>query len=431
MIARSNALSALSFRLGLSLTLSALPAVAALAADPAATVPEGQTLTEELGSGFYSRINLLGYGIYNDLDDAQEASNVLGIPRSQAEFDFRPDFGLNFRRVELGIKPRLQYARTKTDIGGGERRSDTAHHWFINEAYVRLRVSDQFLAIASRENLQWGPSALLSASNPFNANNGKTNPNIEQPGLDFVRLVFIPSSAFTVSLINNYAAGRLGKETTYNVTSPTTSQNGESPLDLSAQKPFRKTYAAKVDYTGDGHYFSVLMSHKQQDQNRLGFFGGWNASDALLLYAEGSAAKRADQPANSESERQLLGGAAYTLESGATITGEYFHNKNGCTLRPVALCLGANAPEIRYPLLRRRYALLQYADTKIGGNTNVVARVTRNLDDKSSQLTVNLEYELGDHWQLYLVPTLSSGSDTTEFGSLPPRSAFFGASYTF
>ena len=75
--------------------------------------------------------------------------------------------------------------------------------------------------------------------------------------------------------------------------------------------------------------------------------------------------------------------------------------------------------------------MLQFVDTKMLGNTNVLLRTIRNLDDRSWQASLNLEYELGEHWQLYLTPTLSSGGIGSEFGTLPRHAVFFGGSYTF
>ncbi len=398
----------------------ALPAQAAT--DTTETQADSATFGQELRSGFDSRINILGFGIAQSVKDDSRLNpeNVLQIPRRQAELDFRPDFNLHLRQFEFGLKPRFKYARSEVDFGAGASSTDTTHHFFINEGFVRYRVTDTLLANYGRENLQWGPSSLLSPSNPFNANNGKNNPYLELGGTDYARLVAIPNSALTVSLIANTRAGRL-------------EQNPfQSPAFQDA--PFQKNYAAKLDYTGDGHYFSVIASHRQQDRNRLGFFGGWNASDALLLYTEGSAAKKAnDAPPNTKNDYQVLVGGAYTLEVGPTITLEYFHNNNGCVLTRIDQCLAQQtvALDPRHPLLRRRYAMLQYVDTKIGGNMNLVVRLVRNIDDSSNQIIANLEYELGQHWQLYFVPTLYKGGRDSEFGSLLRRSAFLGASYTF
>jgi hypothetical protein len=83
------------------------------------------------------------------------------------------------------------------------------------------------------------------------------------------------------------------------------------------------------------------------------------------------------------------------------------------------------------PLARRRYAMLQFLDTKIAGKLNLTARFIRNLDDDSSQFVVNAEYELGNHWQILVVPAHYRGTANSEFGSLLHRSLFVGASYTY
>jgi len=255
-----------------------------------------------------------------------------------------------------------------------------------------------------------GAFRLLSPSNPFNANNGKNNPNLEQPGMDYARAVYVASPAITVSLIDNTGKGRL------------------DPLNR-----YRKTRAVKVDYTGDRTFFSLIGSKANGEAERIGGFAGWNVSDALLLHAEGSAGRKSDGTVTDRRDRQLLAGAAYTLESGPTLTAEYFINKDGCADAPIQVCLqrrGALLDPV-LPLTRRRYAMLQYLDTKIAGKLNLTARFIRNLDDNSSQFVVNLEYELGNHWQLYAVPSHYRGAADSEFGSLLHKSLFVGASYTY
>lgn len=394
----------------------------------------------------YSRINLFGFGVYNDLSQPQRDLNLLAIPRHQEQFELRPDFSLSWRALDLGIKPRLVWMHSATEAGvfGVYDRTDSAHHGFINEAYARYRLADKLTLVAARENLQWGPAALLSASNPFNPNNGKGNPNVELPGMDYLRVVAVPGPAWTLSLIANTGTGRFGKDEAFG---PTTNTGvlgvaasiiglASRAIDVVTGKPlpadqFQKTYAAKLDYTGEGWYASAIASHREHDASRFGAFGGWNASEALLVYAEGSVAGAAPGSRDQPRDSRLLAGGSYTLESGQTITAEYFHNNLGCLRVPVLLCADTARVQPQLPLLRRRYALLQLVDTKMRGNINLVARAIRDIDDGSSQATVNIEYELGEHWQLYLTPTLSRGDVGTEFGTLPRRALFFGASYTF
>lgn len=373
-----------------------------------------ETLADELANGFYSRINLLGYDLYQDVEQSLlNPGNVLGIAHNEAELQFRPDFNLKWKKFEFDLKPRFQTSRASVAYTGPvartPRRDDRS---FVNEGTVRFLAGERLVLSYGRENLQWGPSALLSPSNPFNANNGRVNPNLELPGLDYARAVWVVSPALTASVIVNTGKGR-----------------------LDAGQRYRKASALKMDYTSDSAFFSVIASKADGERVRLGGFAGWNVSDALSVRAEVSAAGNGadDRLGTRRRDRQLLLGGSYTLESGPTLSAEFFWNNDGCADAPIQVCVllrGTLLDPVR-PLVRRRYAMLQLVKTEIAGKLNVYARATRNLDDHSSQLTVNLEYELGQHWQLYVIPTWYHGTRESEFGSLLNRSLFAGASYTF
>jgi hypothetical protein len=369
------------------------------------------TLADELRAGFYSRVNVFGFALYQQpADTLVNFVNVLSLPRSQEELDFRPDFNLKWRQVEFDLKPRAQWSRNRTyyvDVLQFDTHQDRA---YINEGSVRYRIGDRLIVSYGRENLQWGPSALLSPSNPFNASNGRNNPNLELPGLDYARAIYVVSTALTVSLIANTGRGRL------------------DPINH-----YRKASAAKIDYTADGHFVSLVLSHAQGEGNRAGAFAGWDVSDALSVHAEGSVGQRPEGASAGKHDRELLVGATYTFERGATVSAEYFQRGDGCTGLALQACLLLRASFVDpvRPLVRRRYAMLQYADTKIAGKLNVSLRAVRNLDDQSSQALLNLEYELGGHWQLYAIPTVYHGRRDSEFGSLLQKSLFVGAAYTF
>lgn len=363
-----------------------------------------------LSDGAYARINVLGYAQHQELGTTPlNPGNVAGIPRDQAALELRPDFNLKLQQFEFDLKPRFQRSASRIDNDDRQPVVVQQGSAFIHEGSVRARLGERLVLIYGRENLQWGPSALLSPSNPFNANNGRNNPNLEMAAMDYASAVMVASPALTISLISNTDKGR---------------------LDPAAR--FRKTTAAKIDYTGNGHFLSVIASRVPGEGRRIGGFAGWNVSDALSVHAEGSAA-RADAAAAGRRDRKMLVGAAYTLEAGPTLTAEYFLNNDGCDTGSIQLCVqqrGAVVDPLR-PLARRRYAMLQYVDTKIGGNLNLSMRLIRNIDDRSGQLVVNLEYELGQHWQLYAIPTLYQGTQDSEFGSLLHKAVFIGASYTF
>lgn len=376
------------------------------------TAQEAASFSDEVRNGFYSRINVLGFGQYQDIESSPlNPGNALGIARTQAALQFRPDFNLKLRQFEFDLKPRFDLGTDRVPQPGTETRHVNRQDLFINEGTVRFRPHDRLTLSYGRENLQWGPSALLSPSNPFNANNGRNNPYVELPGLDYGRAVWVASPALTVSLIANTGRGRLDPANRY-----------------------RKTQAAKVDYTGDSTFFSLIASKTEDGgTDRIGGFAGWNVSDAWSVHAEGSAGRKDDDSPAQERNRQLLVGTAYTLQAGPTLSVEYFFNKDGCDEAPIQVCLARRGALLdpAQPLVRRRYAMLQYLDTRIGGKFNLSARLIRNLDDSSTQFVLNAEYELGEHWALYLVPTWYKGDNDSEFGSLLRRSLFAGASYTF
>lgn len=364
---------------------------------------------QEIADGFYALITVVGFGTLNEVvdDSTLNWDNRLDIPRYQAVADFRPDFFLTFRRLELGVKPRANQTWQRWGEGRRDGQSDMDDDFFVNEWLARLRLHNTLFMSYGRENLQWGPSYLLSPSNPFNQNNGRNEPNLEVPGLDYGRLVFLPSSGWTISGIANTSEGK-------------------------ANIPnFEKTYAIKLDYTGQEKYVSVIPSYMEGDEEyRLGLYAGWSVAEPLLLYAEGSISDKDD-------EGEVLVGFAYTFEMGSTIAVEYFHQEDGCTLDPIERCFegtDAGTEDILNqsdPLLRKNYGFLQFNHNQIWNRLNVTARWTHGFDDNSGRGIGILECELGDHVQMFFIGNYFYGDEDEEFGSFLDYSLTLGARLTF
>jgi hypothetical protein len=361
-------------------------------------------LYNEVKDGFSSRISLLGFGVIQQpVDSPLNLNNRLDIPRYQAEVDFRPDLKLLFRRLELSVSPRFQFLWQQWEDGIRQGDSDTDVEVFVNTWLARYRLSNELFVSYGRENLQWGPSYLLSPSNPFNRDNGRNNTKVEVPGLDYGRVVWIPNDTWTVSFIANTDEGR-----------------------LELQRDFKRAYAIKLDYTGIKTYFSLIASYREDGDPRVGFFAGWTVSDALLLYSEGSVADAIDT-------FEVLIGGAYTLESGETFIVEFFHNEDGCLQERFDLCFApafgnADPADI---LIRKNYLLLQFIDSRISDRFNLILRGILNLDDHSSRLIGIFEYEIGDHVKLFTIGNVFTGGKDTEFGSLLKYSVMFGVEYIF
>jgi hypothetical protein len=315
---------------------------------------------------------------------------------------------------------------------------------------VRLRLHEGLFASYGRENLQWGPSWLVSPSNPFFRDNGQSNPTSEVPGMDFGRLLWMPDASWTGSFIANTGEG------TQNVI-------GE----------FKNTYAVKFDYTTFKKYASLIVSHREGERARFGGFAGWTVSDAVLLYGEGSLFKASDywSPLRSAVEQAgvnpdlfieednsldgiLLLGGSYTFEAGPSLSMEYVFNGPGLNNEEAARLFQIagrgsdifNDPQAIYDALRNRtddppsysvkmlrknYVMLQYSHLQIRDVLNLILRYTYNIDDSSSQLLPIVQYSLGDHSQVYLVGSQTFGSKDSEFKMLIDRSVMVGIQYTF
>jgi hypothetical protein len=364
-------------------------------------------LRDEVRRGFSSRISLLGFGIAaQPVDSDLNPNNPLEIPRYQLELDVRPDLYLHLRQLELSVKPRLQLRWRQWKEGARQGDSTTDTKVFVQEWLARYRPIDQLFVSYGRENLQWGPSYLLSPSNPFNRDNGQNNPRLEVPGMDYGRVVWVPGPNWTFSFIANTDRGR---------------QN--------LIRDFKRTYAIKLDYTIEKKYFSLIASSQEHGKSRIGFFGGWTVSDALLLHMEGSI------PLDEIGDAAILVGGAYTLERGPTVAAEFYHDGEGCTLANVALCFRPGFLKTKPPadsLIRQNYLLVQYAHSRIWDTTiNIVLRWIRDLDDDSNRIIVIVEYDLSDRTQLFAIGNVDRGNKDAEFGSLVDYAVMTGVRFTF
>lgn len=380
---------------------------------PEAEVPAEERLIDEFLQGFYWRLNVLAFGTFQNLrhDSSLNPENVLRIPSYQLASNPRLDLNLNLRQFELGVKPRFMYLWDRWTEGLPSNQQDSRTEFYVNEWIARVRPVDELSISYGRENLQWGPSIILSSSNPFNQQNGQSNPWLEVPGLDYGRAVWIPSPTWATSFIANTGKGRLGAPV------------GPAIFQLAPYHHFETGYALKIDWTGEGKYFSVIPSYREDTGYRIGYFGGWSVTDAILLYSEGS-------DGDYDNLKLQIGGS-YTFEGGAEVHIEYFHNGHGCVSKKIDRCFRDGDVGFSDPFLRSDYLMLQYNKRDILHDFSVNLRLLYGLNDQSAQLNPILEYAVGEHTQLYLVGTGFMGDRDTEYGSLLKYSLFGGVSYTF
>jgi hypothetical protein len=385
----------------------------------AALRERGSATLRLLGSHRYQRPSLGGLNPDNRL---------LALPRQVSEGEARLDLSADLGRLSLAAKPRARWTREHWQDGPPAGESDADAEVFLLEGSGQLRFWEALFASFGRENLQWGPGQLANPSNPFFADNGRDNPVREVPGMDFARVVWLPTGAWTLSWIAN--TGR-----------------GEGEL---AAGEWRASQALKLDYLGYAAHGGLLLHAGAGVRPSLRGYGQVTATEALLLYAEAglSRGSRVRYPADGppplglaleETKRDehrwfptSLLGASYTLRLGPTLSAEYLYHGEGYDdaesegFFDLAHGAGALAAagladpgtfSTRLRLLRRNYLFLQYLHTEIARRLTVLLRSTQNLDDASHLATGFAEWNLSDRWRLFAFGAYGSGGNRDEFGS--------------
>lgn len=371
------------------------------------------TAEEEFSARFWQSLkDSLSYRLYmqsfgvlqQPADSLLNVNNRFKIPRYTLAEDIRPELYFNSSTLDVALKPRMELRAKQWEDGFAKGQSQTDIDFFIYEGLITLNFNNKVFASYGRENLQWGPSVLLSPSNPFNPNNNRNNPVTEMQGMDYAKLIWVPSYNFSASFIANTDAGR---------------------VELFGRK-FNNTYALKLDYTGDQYYVSLIPSYQHSDEKaKLGYLGQWNLTDAILLYSEGSVLEH-------KGDFSMLFGTSYTFYMGGTVALEYFHHENGCDLDQVSACytpLYNDNPIGTF--IRKDYLQFQYYDVEIFDSIDLVFRWTHGLNDHSNFAVSYLQYQLNDHIQLFSVFSGGIGSEEDELSGFLDYSITLGAGYTF
>lgn len=391
-----------AWKLTSAVILAALLATAA--AQEPAPAAAGSSWQEKLKDGFTYRVEGLGYGFNRQLATGSllNPDNIFGAPHQQVTGELRVDLQLSYDDLLLGVKPRIESTWQSWNFGPRDGKSATDTDLFVYEWIGQYRFKNQVFASYGLQNLQWGPSFLVSPSNPFIQNNGKNNPFLEVPALDYARLSWVANPTWTAQLIGNVGEGH-----------------------VETLQPFRNVYAGKLDYTGVGRYGSLIVSQREGGQAQFGGYLGLTLSDALLAHLEGSV--------YDNGESRILAGGSYTFTDGSTVVLEYYYNGLGCGHSVTVNCfppLGEVEPG-QY-LFRRNYGFVQYFNNEfIVRPLELMLRGTVDLDDGSGLLTAILNYNLNDHAELFTVLDWYTGNDDEEFGSILDSSIMVGISLTY
>jgi hypothetical protein len=307
--------------------------------------------------------------------------------------------------LDLGLDPRLRLTASQFDNGHFEGDSDG----YLGGWLVQARPTDDTRLAWSRQNLQWGPSYLTSPSNPFGGDNGKNMPSVELPSMTYLKASWLPSDLWSISFLANVVGARTAQAPS--LPSPNLPPILETFSALrSAGNGFEPVYALKNDFTFDRRTFSLIISQRETDDPRVGAFGSWNISDAVILYAEGAS--------DGHSDHDLLAGATYTFVDGSFLALEYYFNdgtdtggRDGLSGLFTSSAMGSGG------FTSRNYLLIQYATTELIDRTTLAARWIVNLDKRCHRLAFQADYDLGDQASLFANVVVDLGDESDEYGA--------------
>lgn len=309
-------------------------------------------------------------------------------PENVIQNDLRVDLSWERGPVRINLKPRADLFWQSWSSGPRSGEEEASGDLYFYEWSGRVSLADNVLVEYGLVNLQWGPSFLLSPSNPFNSRNGESNPKLElPPAMDYGLVTWFPTQAWTVSLVANVDQGR-----------------------ASYPQDFRPTYALKLDYIFQDGYASLIASYRdeygrdfdQPAKARVGYYAGYNLTDRMLGYFEGSASER---------DYENLLGLSYTTQLGPTLGAEYFHNSSGSNADVRQLLLSPDEVDWREALFRKNYVLLQAYQRNLWGKFDYVLRWVTSPDDHSHSANVQLDLGVSDMVTLFTVATVNSGND--------------------
>ena len=370
----------------------------------------------------------------------------LDLYRYSTELDLRPDFFLDLPDVSALFKPRVIASYQWWEDGAPKGKDQSSDRAFVNEWRVQAKAGTMLFVSFGKEKLLWGPSFIASPSNILFKDTEKINPMLEVEGKYLAKLIYVPNNAFTINLI-----------------SETQKENNELGESL---KPVQ---ALKVDYLSSNALISVIAYYRQDDWFRLGSYGQWTASDALLLYYDGIVSKGTDALYPITDASNPLGGAfvkqyddssrlfttasaggSYTFLSGETFSMEFLYNGQGYnnaeanayymirrnahdhffdTTPPSGLSQMTlnNTLNNELPFLRRYYLMGQFKVREIKNVLDVIVRYTHGIEEHAGQASSIIEWQLSNRVQLFNINTVAVGSSrNTEFNSLLTSSYMAG-----
>lgn len=372
--------------------------------------------------GLYGYANSMAVGN----DSVINPSNQLArLAQRSVTAEARLNFKAESEALRITARPILLAQRGHNSFG-----NTNTSNAYISQWQTRWRASETLALSGGRELLNWGPAQFRSPSSPFYFNNGRGNPMSELSGMDALRLSWSPEVSRSV-----YVARIL-----------------DSGHEHAEPDPWAKSWLVKADWRGEESAVGVAMAKHVQESIFFGAHAQRTVGDAWLLYSEWGSFTRTNaliassdisQPFTVEQETSrrtvTLLGAAYTLESGHTLTAEYLHYGHGYSAAESAAYFtraagaaaifpaGNSIPTLADalasapPLLGRDYLHLVWQSSPMERSGFVRLMATRNLTDDSQEFSGYGEHAVNARLSAFAIAVFTTGGAHRESARLFER----------
>ncbi len=383
--------------------------------------------------------------VVNEVGTLNLNNRIADLNATEGGVFIRPNFKFDKDQFSLRISPRFN------TIISEDKKPDL--EFYFQSLKGKYLIGDSFYIAGGRYLKQFGTSIFINPSNPFFLDAGRLNPKIEVRPMDFVEFNWSTKKNIDFTLIAN-----LGKGETQTVF--------DDPFF-----EFSRKYGVLVEYYGDSYNIGSIVSASEEENYHLGVYAQKNIGEAVVVWMDSAIEHKINRfypveghptelidfnMINGDRNDDLffsgLLGASYTFNAGPTLNLEYYHNSKGYNDDETELYYQVIASAIDFnfdvtrdlsdrnlgrgintgmPYIRKNYLFSQLGENDVFGKLNYNLRYFYSFDDKGSQVSGILEWNLLDQLEIFSVGLINIGPEKTDFKRVLKNTLMVGLNYRF
>lgn len=247
-----------------------------------------------------------------DTQDLTTNNRLFNQFEHAGHLELRPSLVANYTEYfKLTLRPRFEFAHGNVPNGVTAPTKSKKDLW-LNEGFVTITPRDNIQLAVGRQNYLWGPSEVVSPSNPFYSDLiNRPSPLFLLRGINLARLNLSYGSEYTlVTMVET---------------------NSMNDADFEMRFPEKETNQHRVlvkgDYSStDGQWnVGVTAGKRNKDPHRkiVGGYLMWTANSAIQLYSD----LRIDETPTAHIP-YYVAGARYTFENGLEWRNDFIYKKD-------------------------------------------------------------------------------------------------------